>query len=63
MKGAIQSKTIWFAIAVTVIGIWEQFAPFIPPDQLAKVITVIGPVIAILRMVTNQPLAEKGAHE
>lgn len=59
LLGSLKSKTMWFALAVTIIGIWDQLSPFIPPDQLSKVVTVVGPVIAILRMLTKESLKAK----
>jgi RsiW-degrading membrane proteinase PrsW (M82 family) len=59
MKTPLQSRTIWFALAVTVLGAWDQISPFIPAEHMAKIITIIGPIIAILRIITKEPIKSK----
>jgi hypothetical protein len=59
MKKPLQSRTIWFALIVTALGVWDQISPFIPQEHMAKIITVIGPIIAILRIITKEPIKGK----
>lgn len=53
MKTPLQSKTLWFAAIVAGLGVWDQLAPFIPADLYPKLMTILGPVIAVLRLITK----------
>lgn len=64
MKGAIQSKTIWFGTIITMLGVWDQIAPFIPAEwKDSKAFVIIGAIVVFLRTITTTSLAEKGAPE
>lgn len=56
MKTPLQSKTLWFAALVAVLGVWDQLSPFIPVDLYPKLMTILGPVIAFLRLITKAPI-------
>lgn len=63
MNGALKSKTMWFAAIAAVGGAVQQMSPFIPPDKMGAVVTGLGIISAVLRMVTTKPLSEKGTPE
>jgi uncharacterized membrane protein len=58
-----KSKTIWFAIFLAVAGILEQsqavITQFVGQQNTGLVMLVISIVVAILRIVTTQPLNAK----
>lgn len=64
LVGAIKSKTMWFNAAITVLGLVDWIsghsgliAAVLP--VAVPYLAIVGPIGMILRMVTNQPLAEK----
>jgi hypothetical protein len=63
ITGALKSKTMGFAGGVILLGIVDQLQgviPMIVPDDYRGVaIAAVGLVIAYLRVLTKQPLAEK----
>lgn len=59
MKGFLKSKTMWAAYLTTAAGVIQQVSPFIPPEYVGGILTVIGAVVGVLRTRTTQPLSEK----
>jgi hypothetical protein len=63
VKGAFQSKTIGFSVAVMALGLLEQFTTVLPslvPQEYNGIaVAAIGLVTAVLRWKTTKPLAEK----
>lgn len=63
IKGASQSKTVWFAAAVMVLGLLDQFTGVItsvvPEEYRGIVVAGIGLATAVLRFVTSKPLKDK----
>ena len=59
MKNPIQSKTLWFSLAVMVLGIWDNVSPVLPEHIASKILIAVGPLFAFLRFITNQPLKFK----
>lgn len=61
--GALKSKTIWFSIALAVLGVVEmqlgQFQQYMPPWGYGLLTIGISVCVAVLRVVTTQPLSEK----
>jgi hypothetical protein len=60
---ALKSKTIWFALALTALGVIEQqyklIENVVPEAWRGLVFVGIGVVVAVLRVVTTMPLEEK----
>ena len=57
-KAWIQSKTMWFAAALTCLGVVQATFEKYPLEPAAQgmILTGIGIVIGVLRVVTNQPV-------
>lgn len=59
----VRSKTMLFAILLSVLGViqasMDVFTPYLTPQASGIVTLIIGLVVAILRVVTTQPLSEK----
>ena len=62
-KGAMRSKTMWLALAVTVLGVvYDNFSyvqNIIDPRLYGVILIIIGCVLAVLRFLTTLPLDEK----
>ena len=62
-RGALRSKTMWFSLALMVLGvIFDNFSyieNLIDPRWYGPSLIFIGVVVAILRFVTTMPLDEK----
>jgi hypothetical protein len=60
---AAKSKTIWFALALAVLGVIEMqvqlFAQYMTPETFGLFNIAIGIVVAVLRVITTVPLSEK----
>lgn len=58
-----KSKTMGFATILVILGIVQQTLPqfegVIPPDVYGVIVSAIGVAVAVLRVLTNQPLSEK----
>lgn len=57
-------KTILFSLMVTVLGFLEafditQFADFIPDNYEPLALSLIGVIVAVLRLVTKTPVGQK----
>ena len=63
MNGALKSKTMWFALAVTVAGFVEQnmgvIENLIPVEYRGMAISAVGLAIAVLRFKTTTALTDK----
>ena len=61
--GAIHSKTMWFSLALVILGVvYDNFSyveKLIDPRLYGVVLISIGIVVAILRFVTTMPLDKK----
>ena len=62
-KGAMHSKTMWFSLALVVLGVvYDNFSyvqNIIDPRLYGVCLIFIGIVVAVLRFVTTQPLEDK----
>jgi hypothetical protein len=60
-KKAFKSKTIWFAIALAVLSVWQGLLGSLSLSPVAQ--GVVGSIIAIcvtvLRVITTMPLEDK----
>jgi bacteriorhodopsin len=58
-----KSKTMWFALALSVLGAAMEFFPLIrslvDPKYYGAILFAIGVICAVLRFYTTQPLSEK----
>jgi uncharacterized membrane protein (DUF485 family) len=61
--GAMHSKTMWFSLALVILGVvYDNFSyveKLIDPRLYGVVLISIGIVVAILRFVTTMPLDKK----
>lgn len=61
----IKSKTLWFSVLLALLGVIEQSSSLVTqivgPENSGLVMVVISVIVAVLRVVTTQPLSEKGA--
>ena len=60
---ALKSKTLWFALLIAVGGILEQsqavVSQIVGPANAGWVMLVISVGVAILRIITTQPINQK----
>jgi hypothetical protein len=60
---ALKSKTLWFAILIAVGGILEQsqavVSQIVGPANTGWVMLVISVGVAVLRIITTQPINQK----
>lgn len=58
-----KSKTIWFALALAILGVIEiqakLFAPYMSPEAFGIFNITLGIIVAVLRVLTTMPLSEK----
>lgn len=63
LKGALRSKTILFAVLLAAFGAAYDSLPiikaFVTPQVFGVATFIVGIVIAILRVLTTQSLADK----
>lgn len=64
MFNFLKSKTIWTGASVALLGLLEafkitDFAAFIPDNLEPLVVSGIGFLIVVLRLMTTQPISEK----
>ena len=63
MHGAIHSRTMWFSIAMVILGsLYDNFSyiqNIIDPKYYGSIFIVIGIICAVLRFYTTLPLDEK----
>ena len=58
-KSPLRSKTLWFSLALTVLGVIEQHLELLKPlldEYYGLVFVMIGVLVAALRQVTHTPL-------
>lgn len=60
---ALKSKTIWFSIILAIAGIIEQsqglITQLVGSQNGGLLMMVISMIVAVLRVVTTQPLSDK----
>jgi hypothetical protein len=58
---ALRSKTIWFAIALSILPLFAQYIGVfnLTPMQQLIALQVIAAITAVLRVITTQPLSDK----
>lgn len=63
MRGAIHSRTMWFSLALMVVGaVYENFSYLqnvIDPKYYGIILMCIGVTCAVLRFYTSMPLDRK----
>jgi len=63
MMQALKSKTLWFALLIAVGGILEQsqavVTQIVGPANTGWVMLVISVGVAVLRIITTQPINQK----
>lgn len=63
IKGAVRSKTMWFAYVLTVLGVvetqFELIKHYIPEEYRGLTYVAIGVAVAVLRTITTRPLTER----
>jgi hypothetical protein len=63
LAGALKSKTMAFGGGIVLLGVVDQFKDIVPllvPEGYRGVaIATVGLIVALLRMATTQPLADK----
>lgn len=63
LAGALKSKTIWFALALGVLGVvqanLEVFNAYLTPAAAGWASLCVGVAVAVLRAATTLPLDEK----
>jgi len=59
----LKSKTMWFALALSILGAVEAslnlFADVLTPTTYGVVTMVVGVIVGVLRVITTQPLSDK----
>jgi hypothetical protein len=55
-KPAIASTGMWLGVLTFIIGLYDQFAPFIPEQYRGLALAVVGLLIAINRFMTGTPI-------
>ena len=62
-RGAMHSKTMWFSLALVILGVvYDNFSyieNLINPRLYGVLLISIGIVVAVLRFVTTMPLEDK----
>jgi uncharacterized membrane protein len=56
---ALKSKTLWFSLALAVLGAIEMQAQIIPEAYRGISLVVIAGVTAVLRILTTMPVNDK----
>jgi hypothetical protein len=63
MKSMAKSRTMWFSLALVIVGSLYDNLSFlqnvIDPKYYGVILVVIGIICAVLRFYTTQPLDEK----
>lgn len=59
----LKSKTMWFALALAVLGVIEMnvkfFTAYLTPTTFGIFSIVVSIIVAVLRVLTTLPLSEK----
>lgn len=56
MKPLLASKTAWVGAILTLIGLIDQFSPFIPAEYRQYALAVSGILIIVMRLLTGEPI-------
>lgn len=60
IKKCLKSRTMLFALLLAVFGVLEQslqlFSSIIPPHLYGATVTIVGIIVAVLRVLTTSPL-------
>jgi threonine/homoserine efflux transporter RhtA len=58
---ALRSKTIWFAILLSILPLFAQYIGVfnLTPMQQLIALQIIAAITAVLRVITTQPLSDK----
>jgi hypothetical protein len=56
---ALKSKTLWFSLALAVLGAIEMQAQIIPEAYRGISLVVIAGITAVLRILTTMPVNDK----
>ena len=63
MRGAMHSRTMWFSLAMVILGsLYDNFSyiqNIIDPKYYGSIFIAIGIICAVLRFYTTLPLDEK----
>lgn len=61
MLQLFKSKTIWFAILLAILPLFAQYIGVfnLTPVQQMIAMQVIAAIVAVLRIITTQPISEK----
>jgi len=63
IKGAMHSKTMWFSLAMVILGVvYDNFSylqDVINPKYYGSIFILIGVICAVLRFYTTLPLDKK----
>lgn len=59
MPSWMKSKTLWFSVALAVLGAIEMQIQIIPAEYRGHVLVLIAGISAALRVLTTMPLSEK----
>jgi hypothetical protein len=54
-----KSKTLWFSVALAVLGAIEMQAQIIPVEYRGQALILIAGISAVLRFMTTVPISEK----
>lgn len=59
----LRSKTIWLSMALSALGVlqasMDAFTPYISPQSAGLISVGVGAAVAMLRILTSQPLSDK----
>lgn len=59
----LKSKTMMFALALAILGVLQAsmdvFTPYLTPQASGLLTVLLGLLVAILRVLTTQPLTDK----
>lgn len=63
MQQIFRSKTMMFSLLLAILSSLQAsvglFTPYLTPQQMGMVGLLISTIVALLRVVTTQPLADK----
>lgn len=57
MKSIFASKTAWVGAIMALIGIIDQFSPFIPAEYRKYALAFSGILVIVMRLLTGEPIA------
>jgi len=61
MKKLLKSKTLWFSVALSALSVAQGYLHLLhlTPERQALVGVSVAAAVALLRVLTTQPLSEK----